>query len=200
MLLFPFFAFAQIDTTTVKVQTKKAYHHGLKPKPKPRPKPKFGSNAKLINITDLSTIEKDSIFHVEQKPYIKTKKGLFEVNLGDEIYKKAEEMPMFPACDSLINYELRKPCADQAMLKFIYENVKYPTTPREGGVEGMTVVSFIVEKDGSISRLKVVRDIGAGCGEEAIRVVRLFPKFVPAKMDKKPVRVQFHLPIRFRLE
>jgi protein TonB len=109
-------------------------------------------------------------------------------------------MPMFSACDSLTNYELRKPCADQALLKFIYERVKYPTISREGGVEGMVVVSFTIEKDGSLSRLRVVRDIGAGCGKEAMRVVNLFPNFEPAKIDGKPVRVEFNLPIRFRLE
>ncbi len=190
---------AQTDSIKVKSLTKKEHYYKSKPKPRPKPKPKFGSNTRLINLEDLLKTEKDSIFYVEEKPYVETEKGLFEVNMGEKIYKIAEEMPTFSTCDSLTIYELRRICSDKAMLEFFYKNVKYPTTVRESGVEGMTVAYFIVEKDGSISRLKVVRDIGADFGEEAMRVVRLFPKFIPAKIDGKPVRVEINLPIRICL-
>lgn len=110
-----------------------------------------------------------------------------------------EQMPMFPACDSLTKYEERKACADKAMLDFIYP-VKYPTICREGCVEGTAVVSFIVEKDGTLTNHKIIRDPGCGIGDEALRIVKLFPNFEPGKNDGQPVRVQFNLPIRFRLE
>jgi len=208
--LFSVIACVKSDTTTreiapgIEIEPRREItYNSRKPKSKikSKPKPKFGYNAAFINHQDLTETQiNEAIFIIENQSYIRIDSVLYKVDFKDRIYKIVEQMPMFPACDSLTNYELRKPCADQAMLKFIYERVKYPTISREGGVEGMTVVSFIVEKDGSISRLKVVRDIGAGCGEEAMRVVNLFPKFEPAKIDGKPVRVQFHLPIRFRLE
>ena len=113
----------------------------------------------------------------------------------------AEQMPMFPACDSLTNYKERKPCADKAMLEFVYTNLQHPKNcAREGGVEGTVVVSFIIKKDGSISDVKIIREVGCGCGDEAVRVVKLMPKWIPGQQQNQPVDVQFNLPIRFRLE
>jgi protein TonB len=114
-------------------------------------------------------------------------------------------MPRFPGCENAGGtQEELKACADKKMLEYIYKNIKYPTIARENGVEGMTVISFVVEKDGSITDAKVVRDIGAGCGEEALRVVdkmnSLPQKWTPGKQRNESVRVQFNLPVRFRLE
>lgn len=86
------------------------------------------------------------------------------------------------------------------MLKFIYDNIQYPGIARENGVEGTVVVQFVVEKDGSITDVKVIRDIGAGCGAEAMRVVNKMPKWNPGKQRGRPVRVQFNLPVKFKLE
>lgn len=86
------------------------------------------------------------------------------------------------------------------MLQFIYSNIKYPSIARENGVEGMVVVKFVVEKDGSITLPEVIRDIGAGCGQEALRVVSMMPKWEPGKQRGRAVRVQFNLPVKFKLE
>ena len=90
------------------------------------------------------------------------------------------------------------------MLEFIYGNIKYPAIARENGVEGMVVVTFVVEKDGTVTDARVVRDIGAQCGQEALRVVNLMNeksvKWVPGKQRGRAVRVQFNLPVRFKLE
>ena len=89
------------------------------------------------------------------------------------------------------------------MLEYLYKNIKYPLAAKERGIQGRVVVTFVVEKDGSISDVKVVRDIGAGCGEEAIRVVNsmdeLAGKWIPGKMNGNAARVQFNLPVSFRL-
>jgi TonB family protein len=200
--LFSIVTFAQTDTTEIdtKPKTKRDYEFGKKPAPKPRPKPKFGWNAGLINLDDLSVSERDSIFYVEGKPYVRTDNRLFEVNMSDKIYQIVDEMPMFPACDSLTKYEERQSCAAKAMLDFIYSNLKYTPISREGGVEGTAVISFIVEKDGTITNAKIIRDPGAGCGTEGLRLVNLFPNFEPGKIDGKPVRFEWNLPIKFRLE
>ena len=81
--------------------------------------------------------------------------------------------------------------------EFLASNIKYPAQARETGTQGIVYVTFVVEKDGSITDIKVLRDIGSGCGEEAIRVVKMMPKWKPAKQRGKAVRQQFNLPVRF---
>lgn len=115
-----------------------------------------------------------------------------------------EQMPLFPGCDDISAYAERKQCANKKMLEFIYGNIKYPAEAKENGVEGMAVVSFVVEKDGSISGAKAVRDPGAGTGAEAVRVVRLMQerglRWEPGEQAGKAVKVQFNLPVKFKLE
>ena len=89
-------------------------------------------------------------------------------------------------------------------MEFIYENIEYPATARENDIQGTLVVQFVVEKDGSITGAKVVRDIGGGCGEEGLRIIKLMEKmpnrWIPGKQRGRPVRVMFNLPIRFLLK
>lgn len=123
----------------------------------------------------------------------------------EEIFKVVEQMPRFPGCeDQGGDDKAKKACADKAMLQFIYKNIKYPAIARENGVAGTVVIQFVVEKDGSISGAKIVRDIGAQCGGEALRVVNLMnsqgKKWTPGKQRGKNVKVQFNLPVKFRLE
>jgi protein TonB len=123
----------------------------------------------------------------------------------EEIFTVVEQMPRFPGCEEAGGTEEeKKQCADKKMLEFIYKNIKYPNIARENGVEGVVVVRFVVEKDGSVSAAEVLRDIGAGCGEEALRVVQkmneLPQKWTPGKQRNENVRVHFNLPVRFKLE
>ena len=119
----------------------------------------------------------------------------------EEIFKVVEQMPMFPGCENAggSNEEMQQ-CATKKMLEFIYGHIKYPAIARENGVEGTAVVTFVVEKDGSITGARVVRDPGAQTGDEALRVVKTFPQWAPGKQRGQPVRVQFNLPVKFRLE
>lgn len=122
----------------------------------------------------------------------------------EKIHVIVEEMPRFPGCDHIPAYAEAKQCADKKMLEFIYQNIKYPTIARENNVQGTAVVAFVVEKDGSISSIEIIRDPGAECGEEAVRVVELMQnlpeKFIPGRQGNENVRVRFNLPIRFRLD
>ncbi len=118
----------------------------------------------------------------------------------EEIFRVVEEMPTFPGCENVSDKAERKKCADTKMLQFIYKNIKYPPIARENGVEGMVVIRFVVEKDGSITASEVVRDIGAQCGAEALRIVNQMPRWNPGKQRGRSVRVQFNLPVRFKLE
>ena len=116
-----------------------------------------------------------------------------------DLYKVVEEMPRYPGCENEPE-ATRKDCATKKMLTHIYKNIKYPAEARKAGIEGTVVTSFIVEKDGSISNTKIKRTIGGGCDEEVLRVVASMPKFIPGKQKGKNVRVEYMLPVKFKLE
>lgn len=127
------------------------------------------------------------------------------VEKEDRKFRIVEQMPRFPGCENenLPKKEMKE-CADEKLLQFIYSHIKYPTMALENGIEGSVVVQFVVEKDGKISEIQVLRDIGAGTGSEAQRVIELMNsqdiKWTPGKQRGRPVRVQFTLPIKFKLK
>ncbi|MGX8712125.1 MAG: energy transducer TonB [bacterium] len=88
----------------------------------------------------------------------------------------------------------------EALYKYLAQNIKYPQLARDNNITGKVYVTFVVERDGSIANPRVLRDIGGGCGAEAIRVVKSMPKWTPGKQRGKAVRVQFNLPVNFSLK
>lgn len=106
-------------------------------------------------------------------------------DLGDEIipFLPSEDMPVFPG----------------NVQKWIGKNVKYPVLAMENGIQGKVLIQFVVEKDGSISNIKVVRRVDPALDKEAIRVISEMPKWKPGKQRGKPVRVSYTLPITFQL-
>jgi len=120
-------------------------------------------------------------------------------------FRVVEQMPRFPGCEDMAGSNTEKhACATQKLLEFIYQNIKYPAAARENGIFGTVVVSFVVEKDGSLTNLEILRNIGGGCGVEALRVVNLMNekglKWMPGKQRGRAVRVQFNLPVKYRLD
>lgn len=115
----------------------------------------------------------------------------------DEIFKVVEQMPLFGGCSD-------KACSDEALIKYIQGNIKYPAIARENGVEGRVFIRFVVEKNGKVTDAKIVRDIGAGCGEAALKVINemnsLPQGWTPGKQRGKAVRVLYTLPATFKLE
>ena len=106
---------------------------------------------------------------------------------NDKVLEKAEVMPEFPG-------------GDQALFDFVSKNVVYPEEAKDKEIAGRVLVSFVVEKDGSIGEVKVVQGIGGGCDEEAVRVVKAMPKWKPGKDKGKPVRVSYMMPFTFKLQ
>ena len=120
------------------------------------------------------------------------------------VYVVAEEPPRFPACETLdTTIEFKNQCAQQQLLSFINRNIYYPIEARQNGNEGTVVLSFIIEKDGALSNPKILKDIGGGCGVEALRLIQLMidqeVKWVPGKNKGQPVRTLYNLPVRFKL-
>lgn len=92
------------------------------------------------------------------------------------------------------------PGGDKELVKFLAENIKYPALARENNIQGNVALSFVVGKDGTVSDIYILKDIGGGCGKEAVRVVGAMPKWIPGEANGNAVKVRFQLPVRFRLE
>ena len=105
----------------------------------------------------------------------------------DQVFQVVEVDPEFPG-------------GMEALTKYLSENIKYPEQAKKDKIQGKVYISFVVEKDGSVADAKVLRGIGGGCDEEALRVVNAMPKWTPGKQRNTPVRVQFNLPIVFKLQ
>ena len=104
-----------------------------------------------------------------------------------EIFQIVEEMPEYPG-------------GEKKLLEYVAKSVKYPQIARESGIQGRVFVNFVIEPDGSVSNVKVLRGIGGGCDEEAMRVIKAMAKWKPGKQRGKAVRVSYTLPVNFKLQ
>lgn len=107
-------------------------------------------------------------------------------NDGNEIYTAVEHSAEFPG-------------GTKAFSTFLVKNLHYPAEARKNNVQGKVYLNFVVEKDGSLSDIKVVRGLGSGCDEEAVRAVKLSPKWTPGTQDGRVVRQHYTMPISFTL-
>lgn len=123
---------------------------------------------------------------------------------AEVVLLSVDEMPRYPGCEEVADEKEREECAMNKLLIFLYSNISYPAIARENGVQGTCVINYIVEKDGRVTNARIVRDVGAGCGQEALRVVQMMQdqgiRWIPGQMYGRPVRVEFNLPVTFRLE
>ena len=146
------------------------------------------------SVTDLSIDEITTKTKLEEKGIIITEVGEDEIietegqfdELSD-VFTVVEEMPKYPG-------------GTNELYKFLGANIKYPQLAKDNGIEGRVFVNFVVEKDGEISNIKILRGIGSGCDDEAIRVIGLMPKWTPGKQHGKNVRVSYNLPIKYSLK
>ena len=159
------------------------------PKPKPVEVPKQTTQLEIVE-DDVETedlninadVEQDEVLEEYVAPEIEE-----EVVVEQEIFQIVEEMPSFPG-------------GEAKLLEYVAKNIKYPQIARETGVQGRVFVGFVVETDGSISNVKLLRGIGGGCDEEAMRVIKSLPKWKPGKQRGKAVRVSYQIPVFFKLQ
>lgn len=105
----------------------------------------------------------------------------------EEVFDMVEQMPQFPG-------------GTAELMKFIGENLKYPTIAQENGIQGRAVCQFVVGKDGKVRDAKVVKGLDPHCDKEALRVILALPRWIPGKQNGRPVSVKFTVPITFRLQ
>lgn len=104
-----------------------------------------------------------------------------------KIFTTVEQMPMYPG-------------GEGALLGYLRDNIHYPTVAAENGVQGRVVVGFVVERDGSITDVKILRGVDPSLDREAMRVVKSMPKWTPGKQNGSAVRVKYQVPVSFRLQ
>ena len=159
-----------------------------KPPPPPKP-PQQTSIIEIVeddmDIEDEIEIDVEADEETEVEEYIPMEDPEEEAEEA-QIFTVVEAMPTFPG-------------GDAARIKYLNANIKYPTIARESGIQGRVFVTFVVETNGQVTDVKILRGIGGGCDEEAVRVIKNMPKWVPGKQRGKSVRVQFNMPILFKL-
>ena len=104
-----------------------------------------------------------------------------------KIFTVVEQMPMYPG-------------GDAALMGYLRDNIKYPTVAAENGVQGRVVVGFVVERDGSITDVNILRGVDPSLDREAMRVVKSMPRWNPGKQNGSAVRVKYQVPVSFRLQ
>jgi protein TonB len=104
-----------------------------------------------------------------------------------KVFDVVEEMPQFPG-------------GQAALLEYLSKNIKYPVVAEENGVQGRVIVTFVVERDGSITDVKVVKSVDPSLDKEAARVVKSMPKWQPGKQNGSAVRVKYTVPVTFKLQ
>lgn len=155
-------------------------------KPPPPPPPPV---QQLVVVEDDKVIENEAQVQeteVTQETVVEVKAVEEEVD-EPEIFLIVEEMPSFPG-------------GEAQLVRYLGDNIKYPAIARENGITGTVFVTFVIGPDGQVKDIKILRGIGGGCDEEAVRVVKAMPKWKAGKQRGKPVSVQYNLPIRFTLK
>ena len=143
---------------------------------------------------DITTNKITKILYEQLNNYLNTKDKIPNIinisidnEYSNEVFQVVEEMPEFPG--GMVE-----------CMKFLGRNIQYPKISQENGIQGRVIVTFVINKDGSITEAKIARSVDYYLDKEALRVVSLMPKWKPGKINGKAVRVKYTLPVMFRLQ
>ncbi len=155
----------------------------------PPPPPPPAPTTVIEIVEDEKEIEEELIIEdleVDEETEIEIIEEVEEEVVEEEIFTIVEQMPTFPG-------------GEAELMKYLGKNTKYPAIAKDAGIQGTVFVTFVVDTDGKVKDVRVLRSIGGGCDEEAIRVVENMPDWSPGRQRGKNVKVQYNLPIRFTL-
>ncbi|MDR0370387.1 MAG: energy transducer TonB [Prevotellaceae bacterium] len=160
------------------------------PPPPPPPEPDVIEALNIVN-DDVETATIEIRTEDDKKEVVSIQAPVAAPVIQEEdeevIFQVVETMPQFPG-------------GDAAMMKYLRDNVRYPVIAQENGVQGRVTCQFVVNRDGSIVDIEVVRSVDPSLDKEAIRVIQSMPKWKPGQQRGKPVRVKYTLPVNFRLQ
>jgi protein TonB len=155
--------------------------------PPPPPPPQATTVIEIVDDEEEIEEELELDLEVDQHTEIEFIESAVEEVVEEEIFTIVEDMPSFPG-------------GEEALFKYLGQNIKYPQIAKEAGITGRVFVNFVIDKEGNVTDVKVLRGIGGGCDEEAVRVVKNMPKWSAGKQRGKPVKVSYNLPIKFSLK
>jgi periplasmic protein TonB len=206
-VLIPFFIFKQTYSANQDQQVSVDMMDMNKPKeevapPPPPPPPeatveqkaKFTAPIVVTDTTETTEINQDDL-NQTVNTNINTEEVVVEDDNSNQVIEEVVETPIFTVVEEMPSF----PGGDEARIKFLTENIKYPQMAKESGIQGTVYVTFVINEKGKVADVRVLRGIGGGCDEEAIRVVNLMPPWNAGKQSGKAVRVQFNMPIKFTL-
>lgn len=161
--------------------------------PKP-PAPQMVTKIRIVEddleVDDDIVIDVEADEDTEIEPFVQQFEGMETEEEGveeAEIFYVVESMPEFPG-------------GEVSLYRYLQDNLHYPEMAKEANIQGTVYLTFVVEPDGSVTHIRILRGIGGGCDEEAVRVAERMPKWIPGKQRGIPVRVHFNLPIKFTLQ
>ena len=156
------------------------------------PPPQAVSQAEVLNI-----VEDDA--DIEETTIVSNEDQAEYVEITDDVPIVVEEPEEEDQIFQVVEEDAKFPGGNNELMKYLQKNIKYPSICQEQGIQGRVIVQFVVEKDGSITDVQVIKAINPYLDKEAVRVVSTMPKWSPGKQRGKPVRVRFTLPVTFRL-
>ena len=173
------------------IQTEEEQQQEPEPEPE-QPEPEVTTELEIVDNDaeiehELGIVDAGDDANKQQEEVVVTDVEQEEEVAEEEIFVFVEKNPEYPG-------------GEEALYKFLGENIKYPDMARDNNISGTVVVKFVVEKDGRITKASILREIGGGCGKEALRVVNSMPKWSPGQHSGKPVRTEFTLPVQFQLQ
>lgn len=163
-------------------------------KPPPPPKPQIQQSTIIEIVEDEVEVDDDLEIDVEANQDTEMDIYVAPPEIEEEEEEEEEKM-VFTVVESMPSF----PGGDAARVKYLNENISYPQMARESNIQGRVFITFVVETDGSITDVRILRGIGGGCDQEAIRVIENMPNWIPGRQRGKAVRVQFNMPILFKL-
>jgi TonB family protein len=150
----------------------------------------WGVKTELPSLNEISEVALQSVKEEKPAGVVKDKESQKHENAEtsgkEKVYNTVDKMPVYPG-------------GEQELMKLILGNLHYPTKAKEAGIEGRVIIRFVVSKTGDVTNVEVMRGLDSSCDEEAIRVVKMMPKWIPGQQNGKDVPVYFTLPIVYRL-
>lgn len=193
------FEWKSYDSPDVKVQVKNVNTFeetlDIPPTEQPPPPPPMVSTAQIIEVADEAEIKEEIKVHLDIEVTDQTRVERIVVQTPVAVPEEEETEQIFTIVE-----ETAAPKGGMATFyQFVKDNIQYPAAARRLGIQGRVFVEFVVAKDGTLTDVHVVKGIGAGCDEEAVRIVQAAPSWNPGKQRGKPVRQRYTLPIIFKM-
>lgn len=170
---------------------------------------KFGLLDTSGKVIEAPKFDKITAFHKNDFGVLKDGKwanynnGNLNYNNPDLYFNEPEEMPVFSSsCMNTEDLEERNLCSDKALIAKVYKSLRYPAEARKNGIQGTVILQLLINKEGALENLEIIKNVGSGCGEEALNVVKTYLRkwARPGMENGMPVNTLFQLPIKFKLE